>query len=43
MIEFLRKFENRGIKISLVNSILITKCINLKLFTLILHGVQGPL
>ena len=39
MIEFLRKFENRGIKISLINSILITKSINLQLFTLILYGV----
>ena len=29
MVEFLRKFENRGIKISRVNSIRITKSINL--------------
>ena len=43
MIEFLRKFENRGIKIALVNSILLTKSINLQLITLILHGVGGPL
>ena len=28
MIEFLRKFENRDIKIALVNSILIAKSIN---------------
>ena len=28
MIEFLRKFENRGIKIAPVNSILIMKSIN---------------
>ena len=39
MIEFLRKFENRGIKINRVNSILITKSINLLFFTLILYGV----
>ena len=38
MIEFLRKFENRGIKIARVNSILITKSINLQLFTWILYG-----
>ena len=36
MIEFLRKFENRGIKIARVNSIPITK---LLLFTLISYGV----
>ena len=35
MIEFLRKFENRGIKIVRVNLILITKSIK----TLILYGV----
>ena len=39
MIEFFRKFENRFIKISRVNSILITKSINLQLFTLIFDGV----
>ena len=39
MIEFLRKFENRSIKIARVNSILITKSVNLQLFTLILYGV----
>ena len=33
------KFENRGIKIARVNSILTTKYINLQLFTLILYGV----
>ena len=38
MIEFLRKFENCGINIARVNSILITKYINSKLFTLILFG-----
>ena len=38
MIEFLRKFENRRIKIVRVNSILITRSINLQLFTLILCG-----
>ena len=35
----LKKIENRGIKIARINSILITKSINLPLFTLILHGV----
>ena len=43
MVEFLRKFENRGIKIAWVNSILIIKYNNLQLFTLILYGVGGPL
>ena len=43
MIEFLRKFENRGIKIARVNAILITKSINLLLCTLILYGDGGPL
>ena len=38
MIEFLRKFENYGFKIARVNSILITKSINLQLFILILYG-----
>ena len=38
MIEFLRKFENPRIKIGLVNPILITKSINLQLFTLIFCG-----
>ena len=33
MVEFLRKFENRGIRTAWVNSILITKYINLQLFT----------
>ena len=33
MIEFLRKFEDRGIKIARVILILITKYINLQLFT----------
>ena len=42
MIEFLRKFENRGIKIARVNTILNTKSINLELFTLILYGVGRP-
>ena len=42
MVKFLRKFENRGIKIGRVNSILITNSINLQLFTLILYGVGGP-
>ena len=38
-----QKIENRGIKIARVNSIFITKSINLQLFTLILYGVEGPL
>ena len=36
MVEFLKKIENRGIKIARVNSILIKKSIDLQLFTLIL-------
>ena len=43
MVEFLRKFENCVIKIARDNSILITKSINLQLFTLIFYGVGGPL
>ena len=43
MVEFLRKFEARGIKIDRVNSIIISKLINSQLFTLILYGVGGPL
>ena len=44
MVEFLRKFENRGIIIiARVNSILTTKYIDFQLFTLILYGVGGPL
>ena len=39
MIEFLRQFKNYGIKIARVNPILITKSINLQLFSLILYGV----
>ena len=39
MIEILRKFENRCIKIDRVKSIIIIKSINLLLFTLILNGV----
>ena len=39
IVEFLRKFENRGIKIAPVNSILITKSINSQLFTLLLYMV----
>ena len=38
MIEFLRKFENRSVKINPINSIIITKSINLQLFTFILYG-----
>ena len=43
MIEFLRIFDNRGIKIARVYAILIAKSINLQLFTLILYGFGGPL
>ena len=43
MVEFLRKFENPGIKIARVKSILITKSVNLQLFILILYGIGGPL
>ena len=43
MVEFFRQFENRGMKIARVNSILITGSINLQLFTLILYGVGRPL
>ena len=39
MVRSLRKFENCGIKIARVNSILIPKSINLLLFTLITFGV----
>ena len=39
MIDFLKKFENRGIKIARVSSILITKSIKFTVFPLILHGV----
>ena len=40
VIEFLRVFENGSIKIARVNSIIITKSINLQLFTLILDGFE---
>ena len=36
MVVFLRKFENRDIKIARVNSIIITKSISFQLFTLII-------
>ena len=39
MIEILRKFENPGDKIARVNSILITKYIDVELFNLILFAV----
>ena len=39
MFEFLRRFENCGIKIARVNSILIKKSNYFQLFTLILNGV----
>ena len=39
MVESLRKLENRGIKIARVNSILLTKSVNIQLFTLILYDV----
>ena len=41
-IKFLRKFENHSIKIAGVNLILITKSINLQLFTFILFGFGVP-
>ena len=43
MVEFLRKFENRGVKNVRVTRFLSPKSINLQLFTLILYGVGGPL
>ena len=43
MVEFLRNFENRDNNNVRVNSILITKSVNLQLFTLILNGDGGPL
>ena len=39
MIEILRQFENRGIKIARVNLIIVSKSINLQVFTFILYGV----
>ena len=39
IVEFFRKIENRGIKIARLNTILITKSIDLQLFTFILYGV----
>ena len=39
MVKFFKKFEKLGIKITRVNCIIITKYINLQLFTLILYGV----
>ena len=39
MIEFLKQYEKRGIKITPVNSIFIAKSINLLLFTLISYCV----
>ena len=38
MVEFLGKFESHGIKIDRVNSILITKSINLFKFCAVLPG-----
>ena len=40
MVEFLRKFESRGDKISRVNSIRITKSVNLLSFCTMLQGVR---
>ena len=40
MVEFLRKFENRGTKIDRVNSIRITKSINLLSFCEVFGGVR---
>ena len=42
IVQFLRKFENRGIKIARINSIRITKSIDSRLF-LIMYGVGRPL
>ena len=39
MVNFFRKFDNRGIKIALVNSILITKSTDVQLLPLISYGV----
>ena len=39
-VEFLTKFENPGIKIARVNSILITNSMDFQSFTLILHGAR---
>ena len=41
MVEFLRKFENGGVKIARVNLILITKSMDFQLFTFILCGFGG--
>ena len=43
MLEFLKKIKIVGITIDPVNSILITKSIDLQLFAFILYGVGGPL
>ena len=37
MVKFLRQFENRGIKIARLHSILVTKSNNLQFFYLILY------
>ena len=42
-VEFLRNFENRGIKIARVNAILITKSLNLQLFTYIFVRCWGSI
>ena len=39
LIEFLRNFENRRFNIARVNLILISKSVNLQLFTLILYDL----
>ena len=41
MVEFPTKFENCRVKIDRLDSILITKSVNLQFFTLILYGVWG--
>ena len=43
MVEFIKKIEKSCLKIARVNTIFITKSINLQLFTSILYGVGGPL
>ena len=39
MIQFLKRFKHRSIKIAQVNMILLARPINLQLFTLILYGL----
>ena len=43
MVEFLRKFENRQLKVVEITRFLSPKSLNLQLFTLNLSGIGGPL